>query len=129
MQCGIVHCTRGKTTIHVLWVWYMEPQAVRTAGRRQLGVWMCTQCRMWKVNFMSMGTTLGKGHVECLICGDDVKTAGKYMHNAKQCICGGIVQDRCISEFIGVLCECNLPKVLVNKFKKWQKIHDQAAKQ
>ena len=26
---------------------------------------------------MSVGTTPGKGRVECLICGDDVKTAGK----------------------------------------------------
>ena len=31
-----------------------------------------------------------KGHVECLICGDDVKTAGKYVRNSKQCICGAL---------------------------------------
>ena len=42
---------------------------------------------------MSVGTTPGKGRVECLICGDDVHTAGKYVRNAKQCICGGIVHD------------------------------------
>ena len=73
-------------------------------------MWLCAQCRMWKADFMSLGTSPGKGHVECLICGDDVKTAGKYVHNAKQCICGGIVRDRCIREYPAALCECNLRK-------------------
>ena len=77
---------------------------------------------------MSLGTVPGKGHVECLVCGDDVKTAGKYVRNAKQCICGGIVHNRCINENTGALCECDLPQVLVHKFKKWQKSHDQATR-
>ena len=34
MRCGIVRCTRGKTTMHMLWVWHMELRAVRAAGRR-----------------------------------------------------------------------------------------------
>ena len=50
---------------------------------------------------MSVGTALGKGRAECLICADNVKTAGKYVRNTKQCICGGIVHDRCISEYTG----------------------------
>ena len=53
----------------------------------------------------------------CLVCGDDLKTAGKYVCNAKQCICGGIVHDRCINENTGALCECKHPQVLVHKFK------------
>ena len=34
MEGGIVHCTRGPTTIPMLWVRCMEAQAVRTTGRR-----------------------------------------------------------------------------------------------
>ena len=83
---------------------------------------------MWKADFISVGTAPGTGRVEGLIYGDDVKTAGKYVHNAKQCICGGM-HDRCISEYTGALCECNLPRVLGNRFKKWQKSHDQATRQ
>ena len=41
-------------------------------------MWLCVQCRMWKADFMSVGTVPGKGCVECLVCGEDVKTAGKY---------------------------------------------------
>ena len=78
---------------------------------------------------MLVGTAPGKGHVECLICGEDVETTGKYVRNAKQCICGGIVHDRCIIEYKWALCECNPPQVLVTRFKKWQKSHDQAARQ
>ena len=78
---------------------------------------------------MSFGTAPGTRRVECLICGDNVKTAGKYVRNAKQCICGGIVHDRCIREYTGTLCQCNLPQVLVNRFKKWQKSHDHATRQ
>ena len=37
--------------------------------------------------------------------------------------------DRSINENTGALCECNLPQVLVHKFKKWQKSHDQATRQ
>ena len=92
-------------------------------------MWLCAQCRMWKADFMSVGTVPGKGRVECLVCGDDVKTAGNYVRNAKQCICGGIVHNRCINENTGALCECNLPQILVHKFKKWQKSHDQANRQ
>ena len=55
-----------------------------------------------------------------------IYTAGKYVHNAKQCICGGIVHDRCISEYTGALCEFNPLQALMNRFKKWQKSHDQA---
>ena len=62
-------------------------------------------------------------------CGEDVKTAGKYVHNAKQCICGGIVHNRRIIEKTGAWCECNLPQVLVHRFKKWQKSHNQATRQ
>ena len=71
------------------------------------------------------GDSAGKGRVACLVCGEDVKTAGKYVRNAKQCICGGIVHNRCINQNTGALCECNLPQVLVHRFKKWQKSHDQ----
>ena len=46
MQCGIVRCTRGKTTIHMLWVWVMEPQAVRTTGRRWRNVGSVVMCAM-----------------------------------------------------------------------------------
>ena len=95
----------------------------------QLGVWLCVQCRMWKADFMSVGTVPGKGRVECLVCGEDVKTIGKYVRNAKQCICGGIVHHRCINQNTGALCECNLPQVLVHRFKKWQKSHNQATRQ
>ena len=89
-------------------------------------MWLCAQCRMWKAHFLPMGTVPGKGRVECLVCGDNVKTAGKYVRNAKQCICGGIVHNRCINGKTGALCECNLPQVLVHRVKKWQKSHDQA---
>ena len=92
-------------------------------------MWLCAQCRMWKADFISLGTVLGKGRVECLVCGDDVQSARKYVRNAKQCICGGIVQSRCINEKAGALCECNLPQVLIHRFKKWQKSHDQATRQ
>ena len=51
-------------------------------------MWLCAPCRMWKVDFMSLGTVPGKGRVECLVRGDDVKTAGKYVCNAKQCSVG-----------------------------------------
>ena len=78
---------------------------------------------------MSVGTMMGKERVECLVCGDDVKTAGKYVRSANQCICGDIVRDRCINENTCALCGCNLPHLLVHKFKKWQKSHDQATKQ
>ena len=81
-------------------------------------MWLCAQCRMWKADFMSVGTVPGKGRVECLVRGDNVKTAGKYVHNTEQCICGGIVHNRCINEKTGALCECNLPQVLVHRFKK-----------
>ena len=87
-------------------------------------MWLCAQCRMWKAEFMSVGTAPGKGRVAGLIFGDDVKTTGKYVHKAKQCICGGIVHDWCISEYTWALCECNLSQVLVNRFKKWQKSHN-----
>ena len=92
-------------------------------------MWLCVQCRMWKADFMSVGAVPGKGRVECLVCGQDVKTAGKYVRNAKQCICGGIVHQRCINQNTGALCECNLPQVLVHRFKKWQKSHNQATRQ
>ena len=82
-------------------------------------MWLCVQCRMWKADFMSVGTVPGKGRVECLVCGEDVKTTGKYVRNAKQCICGGIVHQKCINQNTGALCECNLPQVLVHRFKKW----------
>ena len=91
-------------------------------------MWLCAQCRMWKADFMSVGTVPGKG-VKCLVRGDGVKTAGKYVRNAKECICRGIVHDRCINETTGALCECNLLQVLVHKFKRWQKSHNQATKQ
>ena len=87
-------------------------------------MWLCAQCRIWKVDFMLVGTVLGNGRVECLVCGDDVKTAGKYVRNTKQCICGGIVHIRCINENTGALCECNLAQVLVHKFKKRRKSPD-----
>ena len=73
---------------------------------------------------MLVGTVPGKGRVECLICGDDMKTTGKFMRNAKQCICRGIVHDMCIRAYVGALCECNLPHALMNTFKKWTKSHD-----
>ena len=79
-------------------------------------MWLCAQLRMWKADFMSVVTAPGKVHVECPICAH-VKTAGKYMCNAKHCICGGTVHDSCISEYVGALCECNLPQALVNRFK------------
>ena len=41
-------------------------------------MWLCAQCRFWKADFMSVGTVPGKVRVECLVCGDDMKTAGKY---------------------------------------------------
>ena len=82
-------------------------------------MWLYAQCRMWKAGFMSVGTVPRKGRVECLICGDDVKTARKYVRSTKQCICGGIVHNRCINEKIGALCQCNLPRVLDHGFKKW----------
>ena len=91
-------------------------------------MWLCVQCRMWKADFMSIGTVPGKARVECLVCGEDVKTAGKYVRNAKHCICGGIVHHRCINQITGALCECSLPQVLVHKFKKCQKSHNQATK-
>ena len=31
-RCGIVHCTRGRTTIHMLWVWAMEPKGSSKGG-------------------------------------------------------------------------------------------------
>ena len=39
------------------------------------------------------------------------------------------MHDRCINEYTGALWECNLPQVLVNRFKKWLKSHDQATRQ
>ena len=36
-------------------------------------MWLCAQRRMWKADFMSGGMAPGKGHVECLIFGDNVK--------------------------------------------------------
>ena len=95
----------------------------------QLGVWLCVQCRMWKADFMLVGTVPRKGRVECLVYGEDVKTTGKYVRNAKQCMYGGIVHQRCINQNTGALCECNLPQVLVHRFKKWQKSHNQATRQ
>ena len=92
-------------------------------------MWLCAQCRMWKADFMSVGTVRGKGCVKCLVCGNNVKTAGKYVCNTKQCMCWGIVHNRCINEKTGALCECNLPQLLVHRFKKWQKSHDQATRQ
>ena len=53
----------------------------------------------------------------------------EVVRNAKQCICGSIVHNRCINQNIGSLCGCNLPQVLVHRFKKWQKRHDQATRQ
>ena len=89
---------------------------------------MCTMPRV-EGGLMSVGTVPGKGRVECLVRGEDVKTDGNYVCNAKQCICGGIVHNRCINEDTGALCECNLPQVLVHGFKKWQKSHDKATRQ
>ena len=57
-----------------------------------------------------------------------MKTAETCVHNAKQCICGAIVHDRCINEYTGALCEFNLPQVLMNGCKKWRKRHDQATR-
>ena len=109
----------------------MEPQAPRTTGRRWRKVGSVAVCAMSHMEggLHVGGDSTGKGRVECLICGDDVKTARKYARNAKQCICGGIVHDRCIIEYTGALRECNLPQVLVNRFKKWQKSHNHAARQ
>ena len=132
-QCDAELCTapgaEPRYTCHGCGTWNHRQCAPLGADGGQLGVWLCAQCRMWKADFMSVGTVPGKGRVECLVCGDNVKTAGKYVRNAKQCICGGIVHNRCINENTGACCECNLPQVLVHSFKKWQKSHDQASRQ
>ena len=39
------------------------------------------------------------------------------------------MHQRCINQNTGALCECNLPQVLVHRFKKWQKSHNQATRQ
>ena len=43
----------------------------------------------------------------------EVKTAGEFMHNAKQCIFGGAIHDGCINEHTRALCRCSLPRVLM----------------
>ena len=53
-----------------------------------------------------------------------MKTVGKYVRNAKRCICGGIVNNKCINEHTGLLCQCNLAQALGNRFKQWQKSHN-----
>ena len=132
-RCNAELCTapgaEPRYTCHGCGTWNHRQCAPPGGDVGQLGVWLCAQCRMWKADFMSVGTVPGKGHVDCLVCADDVKTAGKYMHNAKQCICGGIVRNRCINGKTGAFCECNLPHVLVHRFKKWQKSHDQVTRQ
>ena len=130
-RCDAEVCTvpraEPRYTCHGCGSWNHRQCALPSGDGGQLGVWLCAQCHMWKADFM--GTVPGKGRVECLVCGDDVKTAGKYVHKAKQCMCGGIVHNRCIHEKTGALCVCNLPQVLVHRFKKWQKSHDQATRQ
>ena len=129
MRCEIMHCTRGRTTIHMSWVWHMRPQAVRTAERRWRKIRGVVVCAMPHLEggFYVGGDSAGKR-----TCG--VPTLWRRREDRREVRAQRQTMylwgHRCINEKIGALfCECNLPQVLVHRLKKWQKSHDQATRQ
>ena len=92
-------------------------------------MWSCAQCRMWKVVFMSVGgNSAGKR-----TCGVPSlwrrREDRREVRAQRQTMYLWGHSNRCINEKTRALCECNIPQVLVHRFKKWQKSHNQATRQ